>query len=537
MTQTLDMDTAPSTPLLAPAFARTVSDAVGEVVEIKSCRPIDRVISSHRARSFWGCTIKIGATTFEAFAKLGPINQVRTNPPLERYLAGRSQDGFRVPEFLFSVEYEGQKAAAWQLVKGSNPNLKDGSDVERVVRAIALMNVLTHDVSAHVPNLPALRWIQPIAARVRSALGRREISVPAERLGVLHKRLDSFASMESDLIARMQELNTGLLVHTDVRADHIIIDDQDRLVFTDWESAALGPAGSSLRPFVRSRPATQQLSTQDVAASYARAMAEHGFEFRTDDVVFAMRAQEVFWALATGLRLSLPHRIEWGLSYASKHFATLSRPAMKPVVAAGATLLQRGVAEFMAKHGGQLYQPIPHPEFSHLPAAHGPERFDIIRPHLGFPGGTAIDLGTHWGYFAMWLEDLGYKVTAVEHSPKFAAICKEVRELCGKRFELLEMSVFDIPQRHYNIVLALNLFHHFLKKREHYERLIAFLRRLDCDQMFFQPHIVTETQMEGAYRNLDQDHFVEFVGRVGGFRNIEEIGVSKDRKLYKLTRG
>jgi 2-polyprenyl-3-methyl-5-hydroxy-6-metoxy-1,4-benzoquinol methylase len=196
--------------------------------------------------------------------------------------------------------------------------------------------------------------------------------------------------------------------------------------------------------------------------------------------------------------------------------------------------LKRRVRAFMEKNRGKLYHSIPHPDFEHLPVAHGNERFDILRPHLDHPGGTVLDIGTHWGQFAHWLEDLGYSVTAVEHSPNFAYIARGIRDICGKKFEILETSVFKLENLSYDIVLALNIFHHFLKTETGFNDLVALLHRLKTKTMFFQAHVPTEKQMEGAFRNMDQDEFVAFVAKEGGFKSVEEIGQDGKRRIFKL---
>lgn len=190
----------------------------------------------------------------------------------------------------------------------------------------------------------------------------------------------------------------------------------------------------------------------------------------------------------------------------------------------------------MEANRGRLYHRIPHPDFEDLPVAHGDERFSIIEPHLAYPGGTVLDIGTHWGQFPHWLEDKGYVVTAVEHAPKHAYIARGLRDICGKRFTVIEGSIFQVKPLKYDIVLALNIFHHFLKTREGYDNLLALLPRLDTPLMFFQSHVPTEKQMEGAFTNMDQEEFSQFVKTQAGFAHIELIGCDARRNIYKLWR-
>jgi len=198
--------------------------------------------------------------------------------------------------------------------------------------------------------------------------------------------------------------------------------------------------------------------------------------------------------------------------------------------------LKRRVREFMDRNRGKLYHKIPHPDFDGLPVAHGDERFAILAPHLAGLKGRVLDIGTHWGQFAHWLEDMGFEVTAVEHAPKHAYIAKGIRDLCGKRFEVLETSIFNVRVLKYDIIFALNIFHHFLKTDEGFRELNALLGRMDTPLLFFQSHVAEEKQMEGAAHNMQQDEFAEFVRQKGRFSGLERIGRDNRRNVYKLWR-
>src|SRR5688572_8550291 len=68
--------------------------------------------------------------------------------------------------------------------------------------------------------------------------------------------------------------------------------------------------------------------------------------------------------------------------------------AMKPVSETVRTL----ILNYASANGGRIYAPVDHPEFAALPHLQGPERFELIRPFLDCPGGTVLDVGSHWGY-------------------------------------------------------------------------------------------------------------------------------------------
>ena len=188
------------------------------------------------------------------------------------------------------------------------------------------------------------------------------------------------------------------------------------------------------------------------------------------------------------------------------------------------------------KNRNKLYSAIPHPDFAHLRASRGSERFDLIKPHLSPDGGTALDLGAHFASFSHWLEEAGYRVTAVEHSPLYAEVARQVRDLCGKRFEVVEGSIFDLPELNYDVVLALNIFHHFLKTERKFKAFEALLARLNCQVMFFESHVFEEAQMSDAHRNMNPEEFAQFIADRTGLTDIQPIGRDRKRIVFKLAR-
>lgn len=198
--------------------------------------------------------------------------------------------------------------------------------------------------------------------------------------------------------------------------------------------------------------------------------------------------------------------------------------------------IEKKVEKYLALYKGKAYAPLPHPELGHIPFVNGPERFDMIYPHLRFPGKKALDIGTHLGYLAHRLDDAGYEVTAVELSPKIIELLRDLRQAAEKSFNIVHGSVFDLPNFEYEVVVALNIFHHFLKTEKLYNRFLTFLSKLECRQLFFQAHIPSEKQMASAFKNYDQWEFAAFLADKGRFESIEKIGVYKGRHIFKLER-
>jgi 2-polyprenyl-3-methyl-5-hydroxy-6-metoxy-1,4-benzoquinol methylase len=197
--------------------------------------------------------------------------------------------------------------------------------------------------------------------------------------------------------------------------------------------------------------------------------------------------------------------------------------------------LSRRVQNYVERQKGMVYNPIPHPAFAHIPYRHGPERFDLIAPHLGFKSGTVLDIGSRFGYMAHRLEDMGYRVTAVEKSQHYVYFMREFRDLCERKFEVVHDSVFNLVQPNFDIVFALNIFHHFMKTREALEQLDDFLRRLKCRMMIYQAHHPSDIIMTGAYRNMTPEEATSFIAERLSLSRVEEIGTYKRRRIFKLT--
>ena len=191
-----------------------------------------------------------------------------------------------------------------------------------------------------------------------------------------------------------------------------------------------------------------------------------------------------------------------------------------------------------ARKGDGVYALILHPDLSDIPAVHGHERMEIIKIHLPEKPGRMLDIGAHWGYFCHRFEDLGYQCMAVENSLLNVRFMEKLRRAENRHFEIFAGSIFAADfSTTFDVVLSLNIFHHFLKEETLYKNLVKFLRSLDAKVMFFEPHDPDEPQMKTSFANYGPDEFVEFVRVHGQFASAERIGVSPDgRPLFKLVR-
>lgn len=197
-----------------------------------------------------------------------------------------------------------------------------------------------------------------------------------------------------------------------------------------------------------------------------------------------------------------------------------------------------------SSRSGELYQNPVHPDLQDIPSAHGcADRFAAVRDAVPRGPGTLLDVGANLGYFCHRFEELGYDCHAVELMPQIALAAERIRIAEGRRFRVLNgdlLAATEAPPlrgRHFDVVLAFSIFHHFLKQRDSFERFAAWLRGLRVDTMIFEPHRADEPQMAGAWRNFDEREFVAFILDHSSLRHAQLLHRCDDgRPIYRLSR-
>ena len=193
---------------------------------------------------------------------------------------------------------------------------------------------------------------------------------------------------------------------------------------------------------------------------------------------------------------------------------------------------------YAKEHGGKIYHPITHPDLCDIPAFHSDKRFRIIKDNLSVRKGRLLDIGANWGYFCHKFEKMGFDCYAVERGRVNVYFLKKLKRAEGRSFKIIPNSIFeyrDIENLHFDVVLALNIFHHFLKKKDSYLKFLDLLKNLKMKEMYFQPPLPNEPQMEGANKNYSEEEFVEFILQNSKLNRAKLIGNDQDgRSIYKL---
>ncbi len=197
---------------------------------------------------------------------------------------------------------------------------------------------------------------------------------------------------------------------------------------------------------------------------------------------------------------------------------------------------RREILRYAAGRDNTVYQPLLHPDLQAIPSRYDHQRYELIRANLPFMRGTLLDIGAHWGYFCQRFDSDGFDCTAVESSGEAAYFLEKLRIAGKKHFTVVNKSIFDYHDRQeFDVVLALNIFHHFLKTEASYQRLTALLGRLKVGVMILQTHQVDSEQMAGAFRDYDPDSFANWVAAQSGLDQVTKLGETKDaRPIYRL---
>lgn len=188
---------------------------------------------------------------------------------------------------------------------------------------------------------------------------------------------------------------------------------------------------------------------------------------------------------------------------------------------------------------GYLYQSPVHPDLCDIPHYGGQKKiWKVIKPQLKKQNGVMLDIGSNLGFFCYMFEDMGYCCYAVEHDSQVCEIMEKIKIAENKTFQIINQSIFDIPSvtsKSFDVVLALNIFHHFLKTKTTYVQLVSFLKKLKMNEMYFSSANFDDDQMKDSFINFSPIEFVNFIIQHSSLSKSELLYTSKSgRKLYKL---
>ncbi len=194
--------------------------------------------------------------------------------------------------------------------------------------------------------------------------------------------------------------------------------------------------------------------------------------------------------------------------------------------------------KYSEKRNG-LYQPAYHFDLVDIPYNYDGARFEIIKENIGISNGEVLDIGANFGYFCHKLEEIGFECTAIEINPQEVYFMKKLKEANRDNFSIYRESIFEFKRDkklNYDVVLALYVFHHFLKRKATYKQLIELLKRMESKEIYLGTPSPDEDQMKDAYRNYAPNQFAEFIieySTLNNFQLLKEF--ESGRRLYKIA--
>jgi len=196
------------------------------------------------------------------------------------------------------------------------------------------------------------------------------------------------------------------------------------------------------------------------------------------------------------------------------------------------------IFDYAKNRNGKVYAPLTHIDLQSIPSHYAHKRYQLINENLSLKRGTVLDIGSHWGYFCHKFEDDGFHCFALDNDITNLYFLRKLRRAQNRRFEIIADSVltFGKQKREYDVVLALGIFHHFIKNETTYHGLITLLQNLKMKMMFFLPHLPDEEQMHGVFQNYNPEEFVEFIIKHSCLKYFKLIGYAEDdRPIYRLS--
>ena len=187
---------------------------------------------------------------------------------------------------------------------------------------------------------------------------------------------------------------------------------------------------------------------------------------------------------------------------------------------------------------GSAYQPFTHPDLQDFPVHHDDKREKDIEDKIPNKPGSLLDLGSYFGYFCCYFTKIGWKCTAVEHHKMHSYFIKRLADAEDLNINVLTMSLFEIPDREFDVVLALNIFHHYLKTKDLFNQLTKFLNTLTVnEQMYLETHHPKDPIMNESYKNFEPRDFANYVASNTDLPKITFLRkTTRNRQLYLLEK-
>lgn len=191
--------------------------------------------------------------------------------------------------------------------------------------------------------------------------------------------------------------------------------------------------------------------------------------------------------------------------------------------------------------GNSTYE-LSHPDLKDIPIHYNSMAlFDIIKNNLDSKNGKLLEVSADLsGFFCQKFEKLGFDCYALENDSKMIYFMEKFRLFNESKFKIINKSILDddIEGKKFDVVLALNIFHHFLHKKVTFNKFLRYLKNLDTVELFLQCPAKKLPKMKNAYRQYIGEQFVKFIIENSNLNNFKFLGIPEKNAdpLYKLTK-
>ncbi len=184
---------------------------------------------------------------------------------------------------------------------------------------------------------------------------------------------------------------------------------------------------------------------------------------------------------------------------------------------------------------GKTYQQLPHPDFDEIETIWSDNRYEIFKSNTNLgQDSTLLDIGSLFGYICYRSELDGYISTACEIDENYLSVMTNLHKAYEMNYKIINSSFLELEVVEYDIIIAFNILHHFLKRIYEFNKLEKFLEKCKFKEMFIQVHEQGEAQMIGAYKDFSPDEFTSFILEKTNKKNCILIGEEMNRKIYKI---
>lgn len=144
-----------------------------------------------------------------------------------------------------------------------------------------------------------------------------------------------------------------------------------------------------------------------------------------------------------------------------------------------------------------------------------------------------LDIGSNiWSLSRKFEVRLGTVNYLSEIEDVYVNILNILKKVFRYKYNIIQWDIMQwdwIKDNKFKLVIALSIFHHFIKTEELFGKFKTFLNNLNTEMIAFESHIANEEQMIWSYKNFEPEEFAEFIKEETWLKNILKLW-STDKK-------